>query len=395
MTGRVATSWGLVWLCIGAGIVSALQIGKAPPVILEIQADLGLDKITAGWVISLISAVGMTIAAFVGVLAGVLGAKRVHLSGYLLIALGSGLGMTADSGSFLLFSRLVESLGFLAIIVSAPPLLQRVIARADLGRVMGFWGCYMPGGMVIALVAAPTLAGLVGWRGLWAVLAGVTLLWGLLVLWRMPADPSDARARPNWSLVISAFWRPRSWLLPVIFCVYNIQWMSVMGWLPSVLEDGFGQTGQAAALLTAVPIAVNACVNLVAGRLMHGGVPRWGLIMFASLVMAGSATGIFNSGLAPEIRFALVVLFGGIGGLIPASLFAMAPRVVAEPAQLGVINGLLIQGSNLGHVIGPPMAAAVATAYGGWNASIWLMLAAAAAAILLAAILRPIERGTA
>ncbi|MEQ9200133.1 MAG: hypothetical protein RLN80_09105, partial [Rhodospirillales bacterium] len=71
------------------------------------------------------------------------------------------------------------------------------------------------------------------------------------------------------------------------------------------------------------------------------------------------------------------------------------PRVVAEPAQLGVINGLLIQGSNLGHVIGPPMAAAVATAYGGWNASIWLMLAAAAAAILLAAILRPIERGTA
>ena len=171
MAGRV-TNWGLVWLCIGAGIVSALQIGKAPPVILEIQADLGLDKVTAGWAISLISAVGMTIAAFVGVLAGVLGAKRVHLSGYLLIALGSGLGMTADSGSFLLFSRLVESLGFLAIIVSAPPLLQRVIAPADQGRVMGFWGCYMPGGMVIALVAAPTLAGLIGWRGLWGVLAG-------------------------------------------------------------------------------------------------------------------------------------------------------------------------------------------------------------------------------
>lgn len=394
MTGRV-TNWGLVWLCIGAGIVSALQIGKAPPVILEIQADLGLDKVTAGWAISLISAVGMTIAAFVGVLAGVLGAKRVHLSGYLLIALGSGLGMTADSGSFLLFSRLVESLGFLAIIVSAPPLLQRVIAPADQGRVMGFWGCYMPGGMVIALVAAPTLAGLIGWRGLWGVLAGVTLLWGLLVLWRMPADPSGARARPDWTLVISAFWRPRSWLLPVIFCVYNIQWMSVMGWLPSVLEDGFGQTGQAAALLTAVPIAVNAAVNLVAGRLMHGGMPRWGLIMFASLVMAGSAVGIFNADLAPQLRFALVVLFGGIGGLIPASLFAMAPRVVAEHSQLGVINGLLVQGSNLGHVIGPPMAAAVATAYGGWNASIWLMLAAAMAAILLAAILRPIERGTA
>ena len=127
--------------------------------------------------------------------------------------------MTADSGSFLLFSRLVESLGFLAIIVSAPPLLQRVIAPADQGRVMGFWGCYMPGGMVIALVAAPTLAGLIGWRGLWGVLAGVTLLWGLLVLWRMPADPSGARARPDWTLVISAFWRPRSWLLPVIFCV--------------------------------------------------------------------------------------------------------------------------------------------------------------------------------
>lgn len=388
---RERTDWGLVWLCIGAGIVAAMQIGKAPPVILEIEADLGLDKVTAGWVISLISAVGMVLASFVGVLAGIIGPRRIHLSGFLLVALGSLIGLSAGNAPVLLASRLVESLGFLAIVVAAPPLLQRAIEPSDQGRVMGFWGCYMPTGMVIALLAAPALDAAIGWRGLWGLFAGITVAWGLLMLVRLPREVPLAGARPDWRAVTGAYAVKRVWILPAIFFVYNIQWMSVMGWLPSVMEEGFGLTGAAAALLTAVPIAVNACVNLLAGRLMHGGVPRWGLILFATSVMAASAVGICSDALAPELRYLLVIAFGGIGGLVPASLFAMAPRVVDRPQQLGVVNGLLVQGSNLGHVIGPPLIAAVATALGGWNASIWVLLGFSASAMILALVLRPVE----
>ena len=119
------TDWRLVWLCIGAGIVGALQIGKAPPVILDIERDLGLTKVEAGWAISLISAVGVTLAPFIGILTGMLGARRVHLAGYLIIAAGSLLGMSAAGAGSLFAGRIFESLGFLAVIVAVPPMLQR------------------------------------------------------------------------------------------------------------------------------------------------------------------------------------------------------------------------------------------------------------------------------
>lgn len=389
------TDWRLVWLCIGAGIVGALQIGKAPPVILDIERDLGLTKVEAGWAISLISAVGVTLAPFIGILTGMHGARRVHLAGYLIIAAGSLLGMSAAGAGSLFAGRIFESLGFLAVIVAVPPMLQRASTATDQHRVMAYWGGYMPVGMVIALVTAPLIADLVGWRGLWGVIIAVTLTWGLLMMVRLPADAARGGPPPDRRAVFATFRRPAVWLLPAVFCVYNIQWMSVMGWLPSVLEDGFGLTGQAAALLTALPIAVNATINMIAGRLMQAGMPRWWLMAFASSVMALSALGIFNEGLDAGLRYALVVAFGGFGGLIPASLFALAPRTVARNEQLGVVNGLLVQGSHAGQLAGPPLAAAIAIAFGGWNASLWLMLGAAAVTMSLIAIVRVMERRTA
>jgi hypothetical protein len=48
-----------------------------------------------------------------------------------------------------------------------------------------------------------------------------------------------------------------------------------------------------------------------------------------------------------------------------------APR----PALIGASTGLLLQGSNIGGLIGPPMTAAL-VASGGWPAAAWLTFAA-------------------
>jgi hypothetical protein len=46
------TPWPTVLLIVGAGVVSAFQVGKAPAALAAIQADLGLDLVTASWLLS-------------------------------------------------------------------------------------------------------------------------------------------------------------------------------------------------------------------------------------------------------------------------------------------------------------------------------------------------------
>src|SRR5580704_9307841 len=83
------TPWGLIGLLVAAGIVAAFHVGKVPPALPSIRAELGATLHQAGWLLStvnLISAVGgMAIA---------LTADRVgHLR---LVILGTTLSFVAS-----------------------------------------------------------------------------------------------------------------------------------------------------------------------------------------------------------------------------------------------------------------------------------------------------------
>ena len=58
-------------------------------------------------------------------------------------------------------------------------------------------------------------------------------------------------------------------------------------------------------------------------------------------------------------------------------------------------NGLLVQGSNLGQVIGPPAVGALAAATGSWAAAPVVLAVAACGGIGAALVLRRLERRSA
>ena len=41
--------WGVIVIAIAAGIVAAVQVGKVPPLITLLQAELGITLVAAGW----------------------------------------------------------------------------------------------------------------------------------------------------------------------------------------------------------------------------------------------------------------------------------------------------------------------------------------------------------
>lgn len=391
MTAAIATpgartDWLAVFAVVAGGIVAALQVGKAAIAMPLVQAEFGLDLGTLGWLASIFAVLGMVGGIPVGTLAIALGARHVLLLGLLAVALGAFLGAAAPRFPMLLASRVVEGLGFLLIIIAGPAILQRVASPARRDIVMALWSCFMPAGMALAMAAGPWLS---DWRMIWqgaGALALVALALALLAVPRVPpgASPSLAALAGDAGAVLSA---RGPVLLALTFALYALMFFALFSFLPVLLMQRMQVTLVTAGMLSALASFANVAGNLAAGLLLVRGASRAGLIAGASLVMGLSAVGIFIGLLPDTATFLLCVLFSAVGGLVPATLLASSPIAAPAARLMPVVVGLMMQGSNLGQVVGPVAVGGVIQVLG-WPSAAGLVGGAAALAILAALGLR-------
>ena len=382
---------------VGAGLAAAAQIGKVPPAIAALRADLGIGLVAAGWVLSIFNVLGLLLGVGIGAASFRLGPRWLALSGLVLLALGGLAGALAPGAPALLGARLVEGMGFLMVVISGPALLAALARPADLKLVFGWWGTYMPLGQALIMAVAPPLLAWFGWRGLWianailVALAAPALALATRGLSRPRAAGGGAGVAGLFGEVRAMLASPRAVVPALAFASYSLQYLALTGFLPTLLgEEGLGEGP--AAWATALVILANAGGNVMGGALLHQGWARSALIALASAVMAVSAIGIFALGLPLELRYGLCLVFSGVGGFIPTSLLGGAASFAPARHLVHATNGLLVQGSNLGLVIGPPAVAALAVATGGWAWSPAILATSAACAVILALVLRRWER---
>jgi len=369
-----------------AGVCAALHVGKLPPAITALQAALGLSLLQAGFLLSTVQLAGMSAGVAFGALADALGYRRSMLLGLGLLALASGAGGMAQDMFSLLLLRALEGFGFLLVVLPAPGLIRRLVAPQHLSRMLGLWGTYMPFGAALALLIGPVWIGAFGWRAWWWVLGALSLAMAAGLARAVPdATPAAGAVAPPlpWGARLrQTLSAPGPWLVALTFAVYAGQWLAVIGFLPAIyLEAGF--SGAATGLLTALAAAVNMAGNLASGRLLHGGVRPTRLLAIGFVTMALAAVAAFatvdGASLPPALRYAAVLLFSAVGGLIPATLFALAVRLAPSEQTLSSTVGWMQQWSALGQFAGPPLVAWVASRSGGWQ---WTWVATAACSLL-------------
>jgi MFS family permease len=389
-----ATPWRTVWLIVAAGIAGAFQVGKVPVALPAIRAELGMSIAGAAWVLSIFNLIGVGAGMPMGAVIGRLGARRMTISGLALLAAASLVGAAATGAAFLLLTRFVEGIGFLMVVVGVPSLLARLVRPADLKLAFGVWGTYMPAGQAIMMIASPLLLGAIGWRGLWVANAALLALYSAVVALAtrgLPAGGAPARLGEllrDMRLTASA---PGPLLLALAFLAYSLQYLAVMGFLPTILVEQMHMSTLSAGLLGAIAVAANILGNLAGGVLMHRGARRWALVAAAACIMGGCELGIFLAPLPFWATYALYLLFSAGGGILPASVLGGAPVHARAPRLVPATNGLLVQGSNFGQVVGPPAVAALAEASGGWQWSPLVLTSVATLGIGAALMLRRLE----
>src|SRR6185503_6782740 len=333
------TPWELVGLLVAAGIVAAFHVGKMPPALPSIRAELGATLGQAGWLLSTVNLISAAGGMAIALTADRLGHRRLVILGTALSFSASLLAAFATGVGILLVSRFFEGLGFIAVVVAIPSLLLR-IARADDQRLaMALWTTYMPAGagamMLISALVLPDAS----WRIAWVVAAGASgLMLVTLLLRALPRAELDAQTvarRPVLHEMGEVASSGGPLAIALCFGAYSCCWFAVVGFLPTLQVERLGFSTSTAAIVTAVVTVVNVGGNLGGGWLIQRGVARVTVITTAAVSMAFCAAGIFLEGVPDLLRLVLAGLYSGVIGAVPACLFTGIAFHAGRPQLVG------------------------------------------------------------
>ncbi|MFF5792404.1 CynX/NimT family MFS transporter [Paeniglutamicibacter sp. NPDC012692] len=372
-----------------AGVTAALHIWKLPAALPVIQESLGFSLLTAGVLLGIVQLAGMVGGLAVSLLAEVFGPRRTLILGLVFLGAGSALGALSTGAGLLLASRAIEGVGFIVATVVGPGLIRSHAPAARVNLAVGCWSAYQGTATLLGLLASAFLLQVASWQSLWWLMAVVSLLPIPLVLRFVPADPGAGTggARTAMARIGITARSGRVWIAGIVFGCYTIQWMAVVGFLPTVYAQS-GITGVGPGVLTGLVGGMNAVGALVTGNLLQRGAPARLLLNLAFVLMAVTSVLTFAVDWSPvpngmTWQVACVALFSLTGAMVPTTLTRMAVDLAPEGGSASAAMGLMQQIFNIGNFTGPMIVAWLATATGGWSSTWWMTCGFAALGILL------------
>lgn len=377
-----SAGWNTVFIIAGAGVVSAFQVGKAPMALGAVQQDLGLSLVVVSWLISAFAIIGAFVGAPVGLAADRIGTRRMILGGLALQALGAGLGSLSPGVELLMVSRVVEGLGFMAVLVAAPAMIFATVAKRMQDRAIAVWATVMPVGMTTVMLASPLLT-LLEWRGFWLLNAAILFAYAVFFACAIPVSRAAiADGRRIGTQLRLALATPGPWALATIFAAFSAAFFVVFGFLPTLLTERFGLGRDLASMVAAIAIAASGVGNLVAGFLLASGRKPLHVLAAGFLVMALFGFGVLTGDMSWIVIAIFAVLFAFMAGLIPVVLMDSVPRFATRPELVGATMGLAMQGNNVGMLLGPAAGGALAASLGWPSVAIAMALVSVAAVVL-------------
>jgi predicted MFS family arabinose efflux permease len=231
MTAQLGTGRRLLLAVVCA--VAVATIYAAQPLLRSAGTDLGLAPGTVGWLVAA-GQLGYLLGLLTLVPLGDLVDRRRLIAGHLaLTAIGTGVVSAAPTAALVLTGLGVAGL-FAVVVQIAVAYAAAVSSPADRGRTIGV----VTSGVVLGILGARTLAGYLagpaGWRGVYLLLAGASLLLAVVVSVALPPDPRRATEGYRASLAAmvrlvtgDGVFRGRALLALWLFASFGTLWSGV------------------------------------------------------------------------------------------------------------------------------------------------------------------------
>ena len=335
----------LVALLAAVTAIGPFSLQALSPALPAISAGFSVSPEVTQLMLSL-SLVAMAVTTLVwGPVSDRLGRRPVMMTGMLLADVGSALAALAPVLWIAILGRLMQAGGAVAGMVLARAVAQDLYGRDRSAGVIG----QITAAMVIAPMIAPALSGviveLVGWRGIFALVAAAGVALAVLVRARLPETaPEKVRETPRQLLRgFKVIAQSRAFWAYACFGACSLAgFLFFVGSAPYVFETAYGIRPSVYGFYF-MPLAITYMVaNIVCGRMTRRFGGRRMIIAGGSATIVAMAMGaaVFASGVGGPMVLIAPALFHSFGAGLSVPN-AVAGAVGAAPDRAGAASGLL------------------------------------------------------
>ncbi len=342
----------LLWM---AGLGAAGQFAKIGVILPELSVVYPGHGAAIGFLLSIISLVGIVFGLIAGALLGRIGARRLLIGALLLGSLISLFQSIIPSFPVVIASRILEGLSHLGIVVAAPTLIASLTPTRYRGLTMSLWATFFGVAFAVTAWAGIPLAHHNGPGALFVahgVFMGFTAIALASLLPAQVIISSGQRAGGESFDLASIIRRHRQvYTSPHIaapalgWLFYAAAFISLLTVLPTLMpaED----RSQVASAMPLASIVVSMTLGVTLLRVMQA---AHVIALGFSLAILAASLFLF---LPPQPWMAITLM--GTMGLVQGASFAAIPQLNANPVNQALANGGMAQTGNLGNLLGTPL----------------------------------------
>ena len=357
-----------VFLLFLAGLCAAGQFAKISIIFSDVRTLYPEAGNELGFLVSLLSLVGVVLGLFAGLVVARIGFRRILLTALIVGAAISLYQSSLPPLPLMLLSRAIEGAAHLSIVVAAPTLITALAAPRHHPLVMTLWSTVF--GVTFALTAwlGVPLVAAHGPAALFLAHAGMLAGVAVLLFLLLPRDRIVPRSHAPLSFGEIARRHVEVYTSPALaapaagFVFYALSYVSLMTLLPDYIDPAWRTL-----TVTAMPLASTAA-SLISGATL---LRRFSAV---SVIMAGfviGATSVLALIVLPGNPLISVTLFVALG-LLQGGSFASIPEINKGVEAQALANGAVAQAGNLGNMLGTPVLLTLGS-FGGFATMIGLV----------------------
>lgn len=372
----------VAWLALIGGLAiyfvnSAAQY-KVPPILSELSSALGMGLVEAGWLMSIMSLLGLIMALPTGFIIMKLGVRWSTVLAASFQLVGSLIGTFATGFGLMLFSRALEGVALGLCNVTAFAVVSAFFPQEKRGLPNALNTASFTVSVFLMMNVASPLYNAFDWQGVWWFVNILSVLAVLAAFFLIPgkdkevdfdgtAEADSDSEKVDYKKLLS---NRSVWIVPIIFVVFNIGYYGISTYMPTYLVEGVGADPASANLAVSWQSLVGLPAAIVVGILLDRTQVKnrkyiVGIVMVVLAVCYALAFRMPSVGAATF----LMIFTGFIVTFVPVSLYTIGPDIIRKGSYAAIILAIVTFGQNLGMTLGPLFVAYIVDGAGGdWTA---------------------------